>query len=752
MRTAPVRTARITIVLGAAIVLLAPAAQTSPLPPFVWSRSHNGAGNGSDVLMRSARDSCGNIYALGWETVAGKAVLLVKKYDSDGNIVWEDRPAPPDTAASDVAIDSSDNVFVGGRMIVGGQGENWVIYKYSAASTPYAWSASYNSPASSNDMLWTIATDNAGNVLAGGIETRSDLGEGFNCLLRKYNGTTGTLLWSRSTNNHGSGNDELYSATVDASGNIFTAGYWTDFAGGPGYWMIEKLDSSGTLVWSRTYAPPNPTTDSEALRIRIDSLGNLVAAGHHLPAAWPDYDWVIRKYDTNGNLLWHRDYAGASAKNDACRGLSIMPDGTIVVAGFETVTGQGRNWLVRAYDSSGNFQWDYTYSGPTTGDDECTDVIATQCNNVFLMGHESTSVQGSDWVVKKHGTMRMAGCVCVPISGSAMIDSSLAVVPFSTHVGSAVAVVLTVTNTGATVMANVLPFLEANTNTTAVSLGAPSPTGPVTLGPGSAQSFTWTCATSANGFVTFTGTATGVSVGFGTTLYASSSGTLYVVPAPIVTDPPCPAVLNSSVSISPESPELGSDITVVLTVTNSGTGCPTLTPQLELTAGQTLVTALGGPAPAGPVTLDGGESCSFTWILRAVATGQVSFDAVASGRCNLGLIRIQASGQLTIVESDLLGQEGVKLVGGIRGYINPRRGEMANILVRPAAPGDIRVRIYNRSGVLIRELVATSSGNRTTVLHWDATDESGDHVPPGVYPVLIEAPGIRYRDKLAVLR
>ncbi len=97
-------------------------------------------------------------------------------------------------------------------------------------------------------------------------------------------------------------------------------------------------------------------------------------------------------------------------------------------------------------------------------------------------------------------------------------------------------------------------------------------------------------------------------------------------------------------------------------------------------------------------------------------------------------------------------KDGVKIVGGIRGYIEPRRGEMANILVRPTGSGVISVRIYNLRGDLVRTLTASAAGGRTEVLHWDANDDAGRPVPAGVYPVFIEAPGIRYTDKLAVLR
>jgi flagellar hook assembly protein FlgD len=90
-------------------------------------------------------------------------------------------------------------------------------------------------------------------------------------------------------------------------------------------------------------------------------------------------------------------------------------------------------------------------------------------------------------------------------------------------------------------------------------------------------------------------------------------------------------------------------------------------------------------------------------------------------------------------------------VGGVRGYINPKRGESATFLLKPTGSGTIRIRIYDEEGILVREMVQSTGGGHTEAVQWQANDSSGNPVAPGLYPVLIEAPGIRYRDKLVVI-
>jgi len=94
----------------------------------------------------------------------------------------------------------------------------------------------------------------------------------------------------------------------------------------------------------------------------------------------------------------------------------------------------------------------------------------------------------------------------------------------------------------------------------------------------------------------------------------------------------------------------------------------------------------------------------------------------------------------------------VKIVGGIRGYINPKRGETATMLIRPTGPGEIHIRIYDQDGVLLWQVTQSTSGVHTEVVQWRGVDASGNQVPPGLYPIIVEAPGIRYRDTLVVVR
>lgn len=76
---------------------------------------------------------------------------------------------------------------------------------------------------------------------------------------------------------------------------------------------------------------------------------------------------------------------------------------------------------------------------------------------------------------------------------------------------------------------------------------------------------------------------------------------------------------------------------------------------------------------------------------------------------------------------------------------------VATIRVTPATSGTITTRVYDRSGTLVRTITTESGGSAVTV-SWDGRDQNGTAVAPGAYLVLVDGPGIRLREKVAVVR
>jgi uncharacterized repeat protein (TIGR01451 family) len=226
----------------------------------------------------------------------------------------------------------------------------------------------------------------------------------------------------------------------------------------------------------------------------------------------------------------------------------------------------------------------------------------------------------------------------------------------------------------------------------------------------------------------------------------------------------------------PASASAGGQVVFRITVVNTGTASlgtltviDTLSPVI-INAGTAEPSGFGPPTIASIV----GTGTRFAWSVAGIClipgqsltftitgtVGTVTASTVVYNSAGAGLVwagggvwSVASLLSFTLQPSGPAVKTGeVKITGGIRGYINPKLGEMAAILARPSGAGEITVRIFTLKGALVRTLRQTASGgNQTVVIHWNATDESGAQVPPGAYPVIVEGPGVRYRDTLAVL-
>jgi flagellar hook assembly protein FlgD len=64
----------------------------------------------------------------------------------------------------------------------------------------------------------------------------------------------------------------------------------------------------------------------------------------------------------------------------------------------------------------------------------------------------------------------------------------------------------------------------------------------------------------------------------------------------------------------------------------------------------------------------------------------------------------------------------------------------------------VRIRIYSNTGQLVRNLVREQKSGGEYYVEWDALNERGERVPPGVYVALMEAGSFKARRKLVITR
>jgi hypothetical protein len=212
-----------------------------------------------------------------------------------------------------------------------------------------------------------------------------------------------TLVWN--TFLGGSGDDLAYGIAMDASGNIFVAGY-SDAAWGSqpvrAYTagqdvLVAKLNSSGSVVW---FTFLGGSGNEQGQGIAVDGSGNVYLSGFS-DATWGSpvraysggyYDSFAAKLNSSGQLLWNTFLDKTITPYIATR-IAVDGSGNSYVAGSNDVSwgnpkraysGSGDAFVAKL-NSSGTVVWN-TFLGGSSSDYGC-DIVVDGSGDIFVAGY-----------------------------------------------------------------------------------------------------------------------------------------------------------------------------------------------------------------------------------------------------------------------------------------------------------------------------------------------------------------------------
>ncbi len=214
--------------------------------------------------------------------------------------------------------------------------------------------------------------------------------------------------------------------TTDASGNVYTTGYFVgtvDFDPGPGTTnltsapgmtdvFICKFNASGVLQWA---VNTNCSGNASGKAIKVDVSGNVYTVGnfggiidldpsaatYSLASSGGD-DVFISKLNSSGVFLWGKEFGGPV--NDYVRGLALDPtSANIYLTGYYSGTADfdpgvgvlsitsvsnSDDIFVSKIDASGNFVWARSMGGSNT--DNGFGISIDASGNVMTTGYHGS--------------------------------------------------------------------------------------------------------------------------------------------------------------------------------------------------------------------------------------------------------------------------------------------------------------------------------------------------------------------------
>jgi uncharacterized delta-60 repeat protein len=365
---------------------------------LLWTAKHNGSANATDVFYAVAVDGDNNIYAAGIShEIASSWDIVTNKYNADGILQWsklKNGTSNVEENATDIAVDPFGNIYTAGYLDQIDGGQDYCVIKYDSDGNEL-WTQTWGGAAGGSDVVYDMAIDFEGNVLLNGRMTSGgDSLDDFATL--KYN-PEGVLQWVKTY--HQIYGETGFTIDVDGEGNIYAGGWAADGAS-MGESLIIKYDPDGNTLWEERYHNGlGGVSEAWVLRTFEDVI---YMGGSSIDWDLTGQDFMVLKYDADGNLLWDVSYDHGLNKADYLTSMDIDNEGNIIGSGLISDFTSGDILTVK-FNPEGEVIWAITYNGDADSYDEAWGVTTDNDGNVFVTGFDINEGVYSDFVVIKYG-------------------------------------------------------------------------------------------------------------------------------------------------------------------------------------------------------------------------------------------------------------------------------------------------------------------------------------------------------------
>ncbi len=363
----------------------------------IWIKTYDGpiTLTSVDIATDIAVDSLENVYITGRSQGNGFDYATIK-YNSSGDELWVQRysAGPFDDEASSIAVDPSGNVYVTGRTKASFSSTYiYTTLKYSPDGDQ-VWIASYDGPGNGNDWAKAIAADQSGNSYVTGQIWGENGNSDFSTI--KYD-PDGIQLWVKIYNGTENLQDIAESIAVDVAGNVYVTGWSHTF------YTTIKYNSDGDQLWVQRYGTGESYDKAKA--IFVDNSGNVYVTGESWGGSSTLYDYATIKYNPNGDMQWVSRYDGPINSSDRASALTVDNSGNVYVTGWSDSQGgllPNFDFATVKYNPNGVEQWVVRYNGTGDGPDLAKALSIDGIGNVFITGSSQGEFLNINFVTIKY--------------------------------------------------------------------------------------------------------------------------------------------------------------------------------------------------------------------------------------------------------------------------------------------------------------------------------------------------------------
>lgn len=297
----------------------------------------HGYGNNRNERCQSAFSTHDGGFLLNGATTSfggGDVDALIIKTDAQGNIQWSQSCGTASNEIPYFATETYDNkfVFIGTTDAIPGSTINNVLLFKTDSIGNFLWAKSFGG-LNHETGLNIIELPDHGYGLIGTTESYGAGSADIYFIRTDVNGDTlFTKVYGTIDNEKGTS----FSTTND--GGFIICGKSSSMISGTLVYkaILMRIDSSGNQVWTKLFGD---TLFQEAQSVAQTNDGGFIVCGSRDFTASGNYDILLFKTDSMGNIQWSKTYGGN--KGDASYTVNLNTDGTYVLSGYTNSMGYG---------------------------------------------------------------------------------------------------------------------------------------------------------------------------------------------------------------------------------------------------------------------------------------------------------------------------------------------------------------------------------------------------------------------------
>jgi len=357
----------------------------SPSGNLLWSKIYNGPGNREDEAVRIVVDDSGFVYVVGetFDFIEFNNYLTIK-YSSKGELLWNREFNFGDSTTDvphEMIIDNFSNIYITGYGSTCLECSSDFMTVKSDKNGILQWVKFYHGEGDLTNIGWTLIQDKSGRLIVSGRS--ADINNTYYNATLIYN-SNGNLLQIIKYDSA-----DVRRLETDDSNNIYVGGdvyrsdltYQWDF-------FFNKYDSSGKLLWNRTYNSPFTQQRNDYFSWMVLDIQNknIYYTGNTIFYNQNGYNFVLFKYNSDGDSIWKRGYSSIANSNNSPVHLTKDKYNNFYITGSSDYNTPYYRIMTVKYDSAGNFKWVQTYVTYLFSNHYGKRVLIDSSNSVYVGG------------------------------------------------------------------------------------------------------------------------------------------------------------------------------------------------------------------------------------------------------------------------------------------------------------------------------------------------------------------------------